>query len=115
MALKTTGLDRFLAGLDGAIDRGVYRSATMIADLAVQLAPEDSGDLKRSGHVEPATLDGSGVAHVVFDMPYAGYVEHGTSNPNYPAQPYLGPAAAAIDVQQEIAQELRALAARSRV
>ena len=112
--LVTTGFDRFLAGVDAAIDRGVHRAATMVADLAVQLAPEDTGDLKRSGHVEPDAPNGSGVATVVFDVPYAHYVEYGTSNPTYPAQPFLGPAVHEIDLKREIAQELRDLANRSR-
>lgn len=112
--LKTKGWDTFLAGLDLAIDCGVHRAATMVKDLAVQLAPEDSGDLKKSGHVEPPAPDGSGVATVVFDAPYACYVEYGTSEPNYPAQPFLGPARKEIDLKREIAQELRDLANRSR-
>lgn len=123
MALNLSGLQAFAAGLQAAIDRGAHRAATYVTDLAVDLAPEDEGDLKATGRVEPDAPDGSGQARVVFGgasgphkyVDYAGIVEHGNPDePNYPAQPYLEPATKAIDVKAEIAAELRALAARSR-
>lgn len=52
-----------------------------------RLVPVDSGRLKRSGKVVE-TDDGF---EVVYDAPYAAYVEHGTINS--PAQPFLTPAA----------------------
>jgi len=50
-------------------------------------APVDTGRLKESGHIED---DGKTVS-VVFDAPYARYVEFGTSKMR--ASPFLTPAA----------------------
>lgn len=97
-------------GVPGAIDRGVFRAATYVKDLAVELAPKKTGDLKASGHLEPASADGGGEYQVIFDVPYANAVEYGRSDePNYPAQPFLGPAKKAIKVRKEVAAEMRAL------
>lgn len=102
-------------GVPGAIDRGTFRAATYIKDLAVELAPEESGDLKASGHLEPAAANGGGEYKVVFGMPYSATVEFGRSDmPQYPAQPYLGPAVKEIKVRKEIAAEMRALLKGSR-
>ena len=117
MALKKNGLVAFRLGLPAAIDRGVYNAAVAIEDLATQLAPEDSGDLKASGHVEPATPNGSMTYSVVFgggDVGYARYPVFRTDNPNYPVQPYLHPAAKQISPKVEIQAAIRALAQRSR-
>jgi hypothetical protein len=109
MAVNTSGLDALIAGLEGAVDRGVFRAAGYVKTLAVDLAPEDSGDLKKSGHLEPSAATGGGSYRVVFDVPYATYVEHGNDNPNYPAQPYLTPAVKEIDVRAEVKAEVAAL------
>lgn len=114
MAVDTTGMDRVLAGLTAAIDRGVFRAAGHVTALAVQLAPEDTGDLKRSGRLEPSSPNGGASYAVVFAMPYARAVEYGTSNPTYPAQPYLTPAVREIDVRAEVAAEVAALIASAR-
>ena len=114
MAVNTSGIDAIISGLEAAIDRGVFRAAGYVKDLAVDLAPESSGDLKRSGHLEPGAVDGGGAYRVVFDMPYATYVEHGNDNPNYPAQPYLAPAKKAIDVTSEVKAEIAALVGAAR-
>ncbi len=113
MAVKVTAWDRVIAGLPGVVDRGVHRAGTMVCNMAVQFAPEKTGALKRSGHVEPPTPDGSGMVRIVFDVPYAVYVERGTNDPTYPAQPFLGPAQKEIDVKREIAHEVRMLMGRS--
>ena len=113
MALNTAKLDAFRAGLDGAIDEGIFNAAGMVLDLARQLAPEDTGDLKASGHLDPPSADGSKAYRVVFGnatVDYARYVEEGTDNPNYPAQPYLVPAAKQIKVRDEIKASIRRLA-----
>lgn len=118
MALKLGGLTAFKAGLADAIDAGAKHGADLIADLAQQLAPEDEGTLKDSKQVRPG--DEPGTYIVSFGGPgtgaedYATIVEYGDpSNPNYPAQPYLGPAKKAINVKAEIQKQIRALAARS--
>lgn len=119
MALNDAGITAFLAGLDPAIDTGARRGAGFVKDLSQQLAPEDRGDLKRSHRVEPGEKPG---AYRVIagggdtGVNYAHIVELGDpDNPNYPAQPYMGPAADAIDVALEIAEDVIALAERSRV
>lgn len=105
MTITTTGFDRIRAGLPDAIDRGVERGANLIVDLARQLAPEKTGDLKRSIEVLPGPRPLS--RNVVAGMPYAGYVEFGT--PFSDAQPYMTPARRAIDVQAEVSAEVRKL------
>jgi hypothetical protein len=114
VTLDTGGLDAFLAGLDTAIDTGEERGAGYIKDLAAQLAPKDTNDLSESGLVEP---NPDGGRRVVFgrDLPDIRAVAQELGTLNQEAQPYLGPAAAEIDVSLEIAKELTALAARSGV
>lgn len=105
MSVNTAGLDRIRAGIEGAIERGVVRGANLIADLAQQLAPVDTGALRDSIHVE----DGSHALarRIVADTSYAAYVEYGTATS--PAQPYMTPAKEQINVQQEVADEVRKL------
>lgn len=118
MALNLRKLTAFRAGLPDAIDRGTARAAALVNDLAVQLAPEDEGDLKATGRVEPDAGQGDGTYRVVFGgasgpnkfVDYAPAVEYGrTDEPNYPAQPYLTPAAREIDIKAEIKAEILAL------
>lgn len=52
----------------------LLRQAEQIATRARQLAPQASGDLVASIHVEPTTIG----AAVVVTAPHAGYVEMGT-------------------------------------
>lgn len=115
MALNKNGLVAFRAGLESAIDKGVYNAAVAIEDLATQLAPEDTGALKASGHVTPESPNGGAVYSVVFgggNVDYAAYVEEGTDAS--PAQPYLHPALAQINIKAEIQSAIRDLAQRSR-
>jgi HK97 gp10 family phage protein len=110
MTVTTVGIDRILAGLDGAIERGVVRGAGFIADLAAQLAPEKTGALKASIRVEDGDSPTSRKVIAGDDgVDYAAFVEFGTSNPNYPAQPYMIPAREAIDVTAEVAVEVKKL------
>lgn len=109
MPLKKTGLERFRREISAAVDRGVENAAGHIADLAEQLVPVDSGDLKSTIRVEGAA--GSRRRQVKAGggaVDYAGFVEYGTATS--PAQPYMTPAAAAIDVGQEVAREIAKLA-----
>ena len=113
MALKLDTLRALKGRIPQAIDRGTARAAGMIRDLAVQLAPEDEGDLKATGRVEPAPGAGAGVYTIVFGdasgpnkfVDYAAYVEYGTADS--PAQPFLTPAVHAVNLAAEIAKELR--------
>lgn len=114
--LDKTKLLRIKHGLFPAISRGLYRGARYIRDVSTQLAPVDEGDLRSSGRVEP-DHEGDDTYRIIFGgipgphkfVDYAAYVEKGTSNPNYPAQPYLRPAAKAIDVKKEVIDEIRKL------
>jgi hypothetical protein len=124
MPFDDRGLQIFLDGLDEAIDRGTHARATRVKDKAVENAPEDEGDLKETGRVEPEQPDGSMEARVVFGgksgsnkyVDYADVVEEGDPDrPNYPAQPYLGPAARDVDDLADVAAELQALIQRSRI
>lgn len=112
MTVNTAGLDRIRAGAAEAIETGIERGANMIADLARQLAPEDSGELKRSIRVEDAAH--ALARKVVAGAEYAAFVEYGTSNPNYPVQPYMTPAKEQIDVQAEVNIEVRKLITSAR-
>lgn len=107
---NTAGLKRIRAQLDAAIDRGAARGASMIVDVAKQLVPVDSGDLRDSIRVQPKPGSGKGqyaVAAGSKEVTYAMAVEYGTVDS--PAQPYLRPAYDAIDVAAEVAEELRKL------
>ena len=113
MALKLSNLTAMRGRIPEAIDRATARAAGMIRDLAVQLAPEDEGDLKSTGRVEPEAGQGGGTYTIVFGdasgsnkfVDYAVYVEYGTADS--PAQPYLTPAVHAIDLAAEVAKELQ--------
>ena len=85
---------------DGMIE-GINTAAQFILDLATQLAPEDSGDLKKSGEIgyegENVTISfGNGLPD---DRAIAQ--EYGTIY--MPAQPYLSVAVKEIDVLQVVA------------
>jgi len=108
MTVNTRGMDAIRRGLPGAIDRGVERAADHIVDLARQLAPVKTGALRDSIHIEAGdtplsrkVVAGGGA------VDYAAHVEYGTAS--NPAQPFLTPAFEAIDVQAEIADEVRRL------
>jgi HK97 gp10 family phage protein len=90
------------------MDRGVATAAGMIADLASQLAPVDTGALRASIRVEGT--EGSRRRRVVAGAPHARFVEYGTVT--NPAQPFMTPAAEAIDVRREVRNEVQALIRR---
>lgn len=109
MPLQMDKLGRVRSGVDAAIDRGVRRAAGYVLDLAQQLCPVASGDLKASGRVDPPG-DGVGKYRVVFGgakAPYARFVEYGTYAS--PAQPFLLPAAREIKASIEVDAELKKL------
>lgn len=110
--LNKSGLVAFRAGLPAAVDRGVKRAAEHVGDLAQQLAPEDSGDLKKSKKVDGA--DGRYTVSFGEGLPdgRAVFQEYGTADS--PAQPYLEPARKAIKVGVEVRKEIATLAKRSR-
>jgi HK97 gp10 family phage protein len=109
-----SNLHKIRAGMPGAIDTGLGRSANHIGDLAQQLAPEETGALKKSKVVERVKQShwrvsfGRGLpdARAVFQ-------EYGTRK--MAAQPYLTPAARAIDPKIEVAKSVDELIKRNGV
>ncbi len=80
----------------------LWPAGTMLRDEAVDIVPVDTGHLRDSITVEELPEDQSGIMVFAgageYDVNYACFVEFGTSNPNYPIQPYMRPA---IDRKQE--------------
>lgn len=109
----TLNLDRLraiISDLDDAITEGELAAAQQIADLASQLAPHDptnTGKHLNESIEARQNADGSVsvVAGVGLDDIRADVQEYGSIYQS--PQPYLTPAAAQIDVEQEIAAAIR--------
>jgi|GEM_PF-1714364 phage protein, HK97 gp10 family len=86
--LSLTRLRRVIKGERAALDRASKAYAEAVSDLAQQLAPVDTGELRASIHVEAGDVQGS--HKVVASVPYAVFVEFGTHTAA--AQPFLTPA-----------------------
>lgn len=69
--------DRVIQEIQGTLDRRSLRAAEHLLSVAKAEAPVRTGRLRDSGHVERG--ERSGQSLVVFDAPYAGFVEFGTS------------------------------------
>lgn len=114
MALKKSNLTRFRNGLGQAIDRGVERAAGYVADLASQLAPYDEEEQHKhlNESIEVQGVKGSRRRTVVagVGLPDARAIHQEFGTDVSEAQPYLTPAAEAIDVRAEIRKEIAALA-----
>ena len=97
------------AAFETAARLSVEQSAEIVLEEAEAIVPVDTGELRESGHVELLQGGPQPSAAVVFDEPYAAYLEYGTGirgaaspgagdgpyDPNWPgmvAQPYLRPA-----------------------
>ena len=119
MALKKAGLQRFRREISGAIDAGVETAAHYVADLARQLAPydEDANHKHLNESIEVQGVKGSRKRTVVagVGLPDIRAIaqEYGTGDME--AQPYLTPAAEAIDVKKEVKKAIQVLAKRSRI
>lgn len=104
--LELEGLINFQRIIDSAISDGLFEAGQDLHDLARQLAPEDSGDLKNSGDVQQLSKT---VVEVSFgnNLPddRAPAQEYGTMY--FPAQPFLTPAAKEIDPTFRIKQRLK--------
>lgn len=117
MALKKAGLIAFRREIAGAVDRGVETGAGYIADLASQLAPYDASanhkHLNESIVVRGAK--GSRKRQVVAGdgLPDIRAIVQEYGSVDQPAQPYLTPAAEAIDIKLEVKKEIQALVRRS--
>ena len=116
MTINRRGLQRFVSELNGVLDAAVALTANQVADLERQLVPVDKGDLQSTIRVEdgPAPFQRRVIAgDAAAGIDYAPYVEYGTDNPNYPAQPFVTPSAEAVSLEQNVRDGLRRLAARS--
>ena len=103
--LNLSKLRRVIAGEQAAIDRGARAYAQAVADLAEQLAPFETGELRDSIHVEEGDRPGS--YRVVASAPHAAFVEFGTHK--MPAQPFLNPAAQRVRPLPFFAREIAEL------
>jgi len=118
MALKKAGLTRFRNEIGAAVDRGVEIGAGYIADLASQLAPYDADadhkHLNQSIVVRGAK--GSRKRQVVagVGLPDIRAIAQEYGTVDSAAQPYLTPAAEAIDIKAEVKREIDALIRKSR-
>ena len=103
--LNLSLLRAILGDLDDEIDAGLGDAAEMVADLASQLAPRDTGDLADSIQAR-RTADGWQVVAGV-DLPdiRADVQEYGSIYQE--PQPYLTPAAKEIDVTAAVAARIR--------
>lgn len=82
----------FAARAEAAARMATQRAANTIFNRSKQMVPVDTGALRSSANVEPASgAAGQYTAKVNYEMHYAIYVEMGTSK--MAAQPYLVPAA----------------------
>lgn len=113
--LDDAGLTAFIAGLPDAVDEGADEAAGFIVDVHRQIAPVKEGDWRDSAKKEPGEQKGERKVTAGGEKaPHGIIVEYGDpSNPNYPAQPTLGPAADAIDLGLAIKGKLVELARRS--
>lgn len=84
---------------------GLLVAGNHIVDLASQLAPEDSGELKKSGR---AVMEEDAVV-VSFgnDLPDDRAIAQEYGTIYMPAQPYLGPAIKEINIVEEVATAVR--------
>ena len=70
---------RFItAKVDAAVQTAVIQWAEKVLAVAQSIVPVDTGELRASGHVVVRTDASKAAAAVVFDAPYAVYVEFGT-------------------------------------
>lgn len=99
-------------GLQAAINEGLGQAATHVGDLAQQLAPVDTGELRDSKIVEQV---GPSRWRVSFGrgLPDVRAVAQEYGTRTSPAQPYLTPAAEQIDEDVEVGKAVAALIARN--
>ena len=117
-SINLRGLQAFRNGIKPTLEEAVERTANQVADVERQLVPVDTGALQATIRVEDGAtplarkvIAGDEAAGV----DYAPAVEYGTDHANYPAQPFVTPAAEAISLERNVRDGLRALAGRSRI
>jgi HK97 gp10 family phage protein len=96
-------------------------AGNVLKQAAVEIVPVDTGHLRDSITVEELPPSEHGIMVYAgageYDVDYACFVEFGTSNPNYPIQPYMRPAldenqdamnrAVALDIQRQLNDLIR--------
>ena len=83
--IDTSNLDLDIAKLENAISKEMEKTANKIERTAKELAPVDTGDLRRSIHV-----DGGGLEYdISTNVEYAPYMEYGTSPHIIHGNPWL--------------------------
>lgn len=112
MPLKKAGLTKLRREIAAAADRGVQAAGGMVKDLAEQLAPYDAKEThKHLNESIEVRIVAPGHCQVVAGVGLpderAPAQEYGTVDS--PAQPYLTPAAEAIDLAKEVKREVNAL------
>lgn len=106
-----SNLKNIASQIERELSEALKETANDIGDLAQQFAPEDTGDLKASKRVKP---NGTGwIISFGEGLGYAAFVEYGTSTS--PAQPFLTPAAEAIDPIFHAKARIADLIARNRI
>ncbi len=75
----------------------VLESAMQVGGMVIErearrICPYETGNLRSSIHTEVRQERKEVTAVIGTNVEYAKYVEYGTSNPNYPVQPFLRPA-----------------------
>lgn len=89
MSKLNTNLTSIALKAAKAASEALLQTGKDVFSVSQQLVPVDKGDLKASGGVEVVNSE-----HVIvgYGTDHAIYPEFGTSNENYPVQPYLTPA-----------------------
>ena len=86
--------------IEAGTKEGIQTAAKFILDLATQLAPEDEGDLKRSGEI--GQDDGGVTVSFGNGLPDDRAIAQEYGTVYMPAQPYLSVAVKEIDVVQAV-------------
>lgn len=81
----------FLKDVARAQQRFVTQGGLVISGQMKRRAPVDFGNLRRSITSTTGSESGEVYSDTGPGTDYAEFVEYGTSNPNYPAQPYAEP------------------------
>jgi HK97 gp10 family phage protein len=108
-----SNLRKIAAQLEQELNAALGETANDIGDLAQQLAPKDTGDLAASEDVRP---DGNGwIVSFGRGLPDIRAIAQEYGTDTQPAQPYLTPAAEAIDPLFRAKARIAALIAKHRI
>lgn len=100
-----SGFLKVIANIRNNLPDALLRGAQDIVQLASELAPEDTGDLKRSGKAE---VTGARTVEISFGegLPDDRAIAQEYGTVFMPAQPYLTPALHEVDILFHIKQSL---------